>query len=113
MTPTPHSVITRNDAQHEADLRQATSHTTLTRQQIQALIEECADIATDLHHAEPAGIAATYHKLGLRLTYHPDKHLIRAAACPTPTNIGKRSVSEGGLDHYAHALHQRKLLVVG
>lgn len=83
----------------EADLRQATSKTTLTRQQIQALIEECADIATDLHHAEPADIAATYHKLGLRLTYHPEKQLIRAAACPRPTNIGKRSVSEGGIEH--------------
>jgi site-specific DNA recombinase len=96
----------------ETDLRQATNKTTLTRQQIQALIEECADIATDLHHAEPASIAATYHKLGLRLTYHPDKQLIRAAACPTPTNIGKRSVSEEGLDHYAHVLNQHKLLVV-
>jgi site-specific DNA recombinase len=82
----------------EADLRQATSKTTLTRQQIQALIEECADIATDLHHAEPADIAATYRKLGLRLIYHPEKQLIRAAACPNPTNIGKRSVSEGGLE---------------
>jgi DNA invertase Pin-like site-specific DNA recombinase len=83
----------------QADLRQATSTTTLTRQQIQTLIEECADIATDLHHTEPADIAATYHKLGLRLTYHPDKQLIRAATSPRPTNIGKRSVSEGGLAH--------------
>jgi site-specific DNA recombinase len=42
----------------EAELRQATSTTTLTRHQIQALIEDCADIATDLHHAQPAAIAA-------------------------------------------------------
>ncbi len=90
----------------EADLRQATSKTTLTRQQIQTLIEDCADIATDLHHTEPADIAVTYRKLGLRLTYHPEKQLIRAAACPKPTNIGKWSVSEEGLgpNAYTHAL---------
>lgn len=26
---------------------------------------------------------------------------------------GSTLVSEGGVDHYAHVLHQRKLLVVG
>jgi site-specific DNA recombinase len=83
----------------QADLRQATNTTTLTRQQIQALIEDCADIATDLHHTQPADIATTYRKLGLRVTYHPEKQLIRAAARPRPTNIGNWSVSEEGLAH--------------
>ena len=40
--------------QAETDLRQATSKTTMTRQQIQDLIEECVDIAADLRDAEPA-----------------------------------------------------------
>src|SRR5207248_1777946 len=75
----------------EADLRQATSTATMTRQQIQDLIEECADIAADLHGADPGDMASTYRKLGLRLTYHPERQLVRAAACPKPANIGKWS----------------------
>lgn len=38
----------------EAELRQAAAGiATLTRQQVQALIEECADVARDLCDAEP------------------------------------------------------------
>jgi site-specific DNA recombinase len=70
----------------------------LTRQQIQDLIEQCADIAADLRDADPADMASTYRKLGLRLTYHPARNLVQAAACPQPGNIGKWSVSEGGLE---------------
>src|SRR5215831_6743875 len=40
-------------------------------------------------------MASTYRKLGLRLTYHPARNLVQAAACPQPGNIGKWSVSEG------------------
>ncbi len=77
----------------------ATSKTTMTRQQVQAVIEECADIAADLRDAEPADMAGTYRKLGLRLTYHPERQLVGAAACPRPANIGNWLVSEGGLEH--------------
>src|SRR5882724_2689691 len=76
-----------------AELRQAATRTTLTRQQIKALIEECADITADLRDAEPGDMAGTYRKLGLRLTYHPERQLVRAAACPKPANVGKWSVS--------------------
>jgi site-specific DNA recombinase len=51
----------------EADLRQATSTATPTRQQVQELIEECADIAADLRGADPGDMAAAYRKLGLQL----------------------------------------------
>jgi len=88
--------------QAETDLRQATSKTTMTRQQIQDLIEECADIAADLRDAEPGDMARTYRKLGLKLTYHPERQLVRAAACPQPGNIGKWSVSERGSTPYPH-----------
>jgi site-specific DNA recombinase len=99
--------------QAEAELRQAATRTTLTRQQIKALIEECADITADLRDAEPGDMAGTYRKLGLRLTYHPERQLVRAAACPKPANIGKWSVSEGDLNPHrqgasAHArMHPR------
>jgi site-specific DNA recombinase len=93
--------------QAEAELRQATSKTTMTRQQIQALIEQCADIAAGLQNAEPGDMAQTYRKLGLKLTYHPERQLVRAAACPRPGNIGKWSVSEGGLEPLAYVLAAR------
>ena len=85
-------------AQAEAELRQATSKTTLTGQQIQNLIEECADIASDLRDGDPGEMAGAYRKLGLRLTYHPERHLVSAAACPKAATIGKWSVSEGDLN---------------
>ncbi|HEY6315875.1 MAG TPA: recombinase family protein [Streptosporangiaceae bacterium] len=84
----------------EAELRQATAGTaTFTGQQIEALIEECADVAQDLCDTEPAEVARAYQKLGLRLTYHPGRNLVQATAGPRPANVGKWSVSEGGLEH--------------
>jgi site-specific DNA recombinase len=86
----------------ETGLRQATSKTSLTRQQIQALIKECAGIAADLRDAEPGDMAGACRKLGLRLTYHPARQVVRAAACPEPANIGNWSVSEGRLEPLAY-----------
>ena len=82
----------------ETERRQATSKTTLTREQVTDLIEQCTDIAADLCHADPGEMASTYQKLGLRLTYHPERQLVSAAACPKPRDIGKWFVSEGGLE---------------
>jgi site-specific DNA recombinase len=80
----------------EAELRRATPTAALTRQQVQAVIEQCADVANDLRGAEPADVAGAYRKLGLRLTYHPGRNLVQATASPKPANIGKWLVSEGG-----------------
>jgi hypothetical protein len=90
----------------EAQLRQATSGagTTLTRQQIKAVIEECADIARDLRDADPTDTASAYRKLGLRLTYHPGRNLVQATAYPRAANIGKWFVSEGGLERSGHGM---------
>jgi site-specific DNA recombinase len=82
----------------EAELRQATSKATLTRQQVQDLIKECADIAADMRDADPADMATACQKLGLRLTYQPERQLVSAVACPKPATIGKWFVSEGGLE---------------
>jgi hypothetical protein len=80
----------------EAELRQATSKTTLTGQQIQNLIEECADIASDLRDGDPGELAGAYRKLGLRLTYHPERHLVSAAACPKGRNYRQMVSVRGG-----------------
>ncbi|MEP7026012.1 MAG: hypothetical protein ABJB47_19875 [Actinomycetota bacterium] len=47
--------------------------------------------------ASPEAMADACRKLGLQLTYHPDKKIISATACPQPDNIGKWFVSEGRL----------------
>jgi hypothetical protein len=62
--------------------------------------------------ADPADKAEVYRELGIRLTYHHTEHTVLAETRPT-SSVGVVSVSEGGLDHYAHVLHQRKLLVEG
>lgn len=85
--------------QAEQDLRQATTKANLTRQQIQDFIQECTDIATQLRDADPNDLAQAYRKLGLRLTYHPGRNLVRATAGPQPTTVGKWLVSEEGVAH--------------
>jgi site-specific DNA recombinase len=87
----------------EAQLHLATQGTaTLTRQQIQAVIEECADIARNLRDADPADIASAYRRLGLRLTYHPGRKLVQATVSPKPANISKWSVSEERVEPFAY-----------
>jgi hypothetical protein len=82
----------------EAELRRATPTATLSREQVQAVIEQCADLAKGLRDAEPADMAGAYRKPGVRLTYHPGRNLVQATASPRPANIGKWLVSEGGLE---------------
>jgi site-specific DNA recombinase len=70
----------------------------MTRQQIADLISEVRDLAATLRDADSETAAEAYRQLGLRLTYYPDKQIVRAAAAPQPDNIGKWLVSEGGLE---------------
>jgi hypothetical protein len=81
-------------AQAEAELRQATTKTRITRDQIEALIASLTEIAETLDDANPACTADAYDKIGLRLTYHPDPQILHAIDQPNMGNIGKWSVSE-------------------
>jgi hypothetical protein len=74
----------------------------MTRQQIADLISEVSDLAASLRGAESEAAAEAYRQLGLRLTYYPDKKVVRAAAAPD--NIGKWLVSEVRAA-YVHACH--------
>ncbi len=76
----------------------------MTRQQIADLISEVSDLAATLRGAESETVAEAYRLLGLRLTYYPDKQIVRAAAAPQPDNIGKWLVSEGGLEPFAYVI---------
>src|SRR5690242_21108002 len=48
----------------DLELRHATSKTTLTRQQIQELIEQCADTAAALRDADPADMRSEERRVG-------------------------------------------------
>ena len=66
----------------EAELRRATTRTRMTRQQITDLISEVSDLAATLRGADSEMAAEAYRQIGLRLTYYPDKQIVRAAAAP-------------------------------
>ena len=80
---------------------------------IRVLLKPLDPIADVLADAEPREKAEVYRNLGLKLIYEPGKQLVRAEATLDPHKLGIWSVSEGGLDHYAHALAQQTRLVVG
>ena len=65
-----------------------------------------------MRRADPTDKAEVYRELGIRLTYNHTERTVLAETRPT-SSVGVVSVSEEGLDHYAHVLHQQKLLVVG
>lgn len=78
----------------------------LTAEEIAALIAGLGDLIRVLKDASPEARQAVYQALGVRLVYHPDKQEIRVEAnlnpdrvvMPMTPNLGKRYVSEGGLE---------------
>lgn len=76
------------------------------------MVDTLGGLLDALRHADPADKAEVYRELGIRLTYHHTEHTVLAETRPT-SSVGVVSVSEGGLDHYAHVFNQHKLLVVG
>jgi len=102
--------ITETKAQRiraEADLAAATAESRLSRLQIEQLVTAMTDAAAMLRDAEPGQLADTYGKIGLCLTYHPERQIVHAAAHPKPGNIGKWFVSEGRVAAYVHARDHR------
>ncbi|TDB85603.1 recombinase family protein [Actinomadura sp. KC216] len=81
-----------------AQLRQAPNKAQITREEITALINDLGDHAQALQHADRGDKASVYQHLGLRLTYHPTKQTVRAEARLDSHRIGRRSVSEEGLE---------------
>jgi site-specific DNA recombinase len=50
----------------------------MTEQEINAIVEKFADIARVLTDADPDAKAEIFRKLGLKLTYHPGRRLVKA-----------------------------------
>jgi len=60
-------------------LRKSRTRTPLTGEQIEAMVTELADIAATLRDADPDDKSEVYRQLGLKLTYHPERQLVRGA----------------------------------
>ena len=82
----------------QAEIQRASRRTRLTREQIGALIEQTGDVLAALGHADPGAKAEMYQHLELELVYRPQEQVIRAEARLAMDSIGKRFVSEGGLE---------------
>ena len=82
----------------ETQLRQTSRQAHMTQQQISDLVNELGDTATALASANPVDKADLYGKLGLHLTYHPKNQTVRAEARLNSHRMGRRFVSEGGLE---------------
>jgi hypothetical protein len=79
----------------------------MSRDDIHAMVDTLGGLLNVLRHADPADKAEVYRELGIRLTYNHTEHTVLAETQPT-SSVCVVSVSEEGLDHYAHVFHQRK-----
>ena len=68
----------------EARLRQGSVRAQLSRDDIAGLLAGFSDYLIVLRDAAPADKAALYGHIGLKLTYHPAAHTVRAEAQPRP-----------------------------
>lgn len=82
----------------ETQLHHTRRQTHMSQQQITELIDELGDHTRAIATADPAHKADLYGKLGLHLTYHPAAQTVRAEARLKAPHIGRRFVTEGGLE---------------
>lgn len=70
----------------QAELRAADNqpHKALSPDDIEDMITTLGGLVAILHHAQPEDRHSIYDKLGIRLTYHPEKHEIRVEATLHP-----------------------------
>jgi site-specific DNA recombinase len=90
----------------EAQLREAAcqAQTRMSREQIATLVDSLGSLLAALREADPADKAEVYQQLGLRLDYQPDTQIVKAQLQPSPHDMCRRSVSEGGLEPFAYLL---------
>ena len=81
-------------ARHEI----ASSKARMTEDQIESIIAELADIAVTLRDADPDDNSEVYQQLGLKLTCHPVRQVVRRAIDLNATGRWFFEVSEGGLE---------------
>jgi site-specific DNA recombinase len=82
-------------------------HHRMSREEIHQLVTSLGGLLEILKAADPTDKLEVYRQLGLKLTYNHETRVVMAETAPQPP-VCVVSVSGGGLDHYAHVLHQRK-----
>ena len=75
------------------------------------MINALGGLLTALRRADPEDKAEVYRQLNLHLTFDHTTQTVLAVSRPAP--VGIVSVSEAGLEHYAHTLTRQTHLVVG
>ncbi|WP_067470159.1 hypothetical protein [Actinomadura macra] len=79
----------------ENEAKTAPRHTGISREQIAETLRQTGDLAQLAINAEPQDKADLYQKLGLTMTYYPQKHEVEARVIPEPPHV--RSVCVRGL----------------
>lgn len=67
---------------YQAIRRPATKARRMSEAEIKAIVDELTDIARVLQDADPDDKSEIFRQLGLKLTYHPGKQLVRAKVEP-------------------------------
>ncbi len=65
-------------ARYQLAARPAPARTRMSEAEIRAIVDKLADVARVLHDADPGDKAEIFRQLGLKLTYHPGRHLVQA-----------------------------------
>jgi site-specific DNA recombinase len=65
-------------ASYEAGMRKAGPRPRMSEAEITAIVDKLADIARVRHDADPDDKAEIFRQLGLKLTYHPGRQLVKA-----------------------------------
>ncbi len=77
----------------------------MSKEQIRDIVDALGGLLNVLQRAEPEDKAEVYRQLGLTLTYDHETQKVLVESRPAPMGVVR--VSEGGLEHYAHALGRR------
>jgi site-specific DNA recombinase len=75
----------------------------MTEQEIDAIVEKLADIAHVLTEADPDDKAEIFWQLGLKLTYHPGRRLVKVQI--EASQHWQWKVFEGRAHQIAHPKH--------
>jgi site-specific DNA recombinase len=88
----------------QAEIRSATGKRRMTRDEIAAIIAALGDLVQVIRDADPADKAELYARLGLTMTYRPQKRLVEATVMPS-LHMCKGFVSEGRMHQKAIMVH--------
>jgi site-specific DNA recombinase len=84
-------------AGYQLSARHAPTRPRMGEAEIKAIVDKLADISAVLRTADPEDKAEIFRKLGLRLTYHPQRHLVESQIEVAPA-LANRECPRGDLN---------------